>query len=119
MATPHEIRVQQPWFRFLQRGEKTVEGRLNKGTFAKVRVGDVLVVRNATVTTTARTGAVVLVVTDVKRYDSFQTYLSQEGLARTLPGIQSIADGVAVYRRFYPAEDEARHGVLALHVRRV
>jgi len=39
------------------------------------------------------TSAVVAVITRIVRYDSFQSYLEQEGLVRTLPGVQSIKEG--------------------------
>lgn len=50
------------------------------------------------------------------RYPSFEQYLMQEGLARTLPGTRSIERGVAAYRQFYSAEEENAHGVVALHL---
>lgn len=125
-----EINVGEPWFRALRDGVKTVEGRLHKGKFAALRPGTVLVVarsgppppsaRGASVARPASSSRAarpfVAVVTRVVRYASFVEYLSQEGLARTLPGVKTLEDGVAVYRAFYSAEDEAAHGVAALHV---
>lgn len=115
-----EIGVSEPWFRALRDGAKTVEGRLHKGKFAALRPGTVLVVTRSSAGSSAgssaRTRPFVAVVTRVLRYASFAEYLCQEGLARTLPGVKSLEDGVAVYRAFYSAEDEAQHGVAAVHV---
>jgi len=60
---------------------------------------------------------VTAVVTGVNAYSSFEELLSQEGLARTLPGTDTIASGVATYRAFYTEEQERRNGVLAIHLR--
>ncbi len=123
-----EIGVSEPWFRALRDGAKTVEGRLHKGKFAALRPGTVLVVTRSSAgaaqarsasppsSSSARTRPFVAVVTRVLRYASFAEYLCQEGLARTLPGVKSLEDGVAVYRAFYSAEDEEQHGVAAVHV---
>jgi ASC-1-like (ASCH) protein len=108
-----ELNVSQPWLRLIQNGQKTVEGRLNKGKFADIKVGTVLVISGNSNSNSKKT---VAVTTRVCRYASFEEYLSQEGLARTLPGIKSIKDGVDVYRKFYSAEDERTHGVLAIHI---
>lgn len=62
---------------------------------------------------------VTAVVTRVVKYPDFKTYLIQEGLSRTLPGIESIDEGIAVYRQFYSEEQEKTHGVLAIHLRLV
>jgi hypothetical protein len=40
---------------------------------------------------------------------------SSEGtLAKCLPTVGSVEDGVAVYRKFYPAASERKHGVVML-----
>lgn len=126
---PEEIRVSDPWFGALRRGTKTIEGRLCKGRFAGVQPGSVLVVRPSAVSESREDGTAaadsltassksrfVAVVVAVKRYASFEEYLTQEGLARTLPGVRSIADGVKIYREFYSSDMERRHGVAAIHL---
>lgn len=37
------INVQEPYYSFIINGQKTVEGRLNKGKFLSIQKGDVLV----------------------------------------------------------------------------
>ncbi len=116
-----ELNVSEPWFRALRDGVKTVEGRLHKGKFAALRPGTVLVIArsgppSARAPSSRAPRPFVAVVTRVVRYASFAEYLSQEGLARTLPGVKTLEDGVAVYRAFYSAQDEAQHGVAAVHI---
>ena len=111
-----EINVSQPWLRCLQKGIKTVEGRLNKGKFADLRPGSVIIVAGDSRSNSRKRRRTVHVVSKVIRYASFEEFLSQEGLARTLPGVATIKEGVTVYRQFYSAEAEKEHGVLAIHV---
>ncbi len=130
MGAPVELNVSEPWFSAIRSRSKTVEGRLNKGKFATMEPGTVLVISKsqaggASLSTTkngrskSKTSAVsklVAVVTKVVTYSSFVEYLSHEGLAAALPGVRTIEDGVAVYRQFYTSEMERQHGVLAIHI---
>jgi hypothetical protein len=57
-----------------------------------------------------------LEVQDVHRYTSFSEMLKVEGLAKVLPGVESIEEGVQVYRNFYSEEKERMNGVVAIRV---
>ena len=108
-----EVSVARPWYEAIKKGSKTIEGRLNKGKFATVTVGDVLIIGNSDNETHDK---VVAVVIGIYKYPSFVEYLSKEGLKRTLPGVNTIEQGVAVYRQFYTAELERTHGIVALEI---
>ena len=108
-----ELNVSQPWLRHIQEGRKNVEGRLNKGKFAEMAVGTILVIGGKSNSKAAKT---VAVVTKIRKYVSFEEYLTQEGLANTLPGVKTIKDGVDTYHKFYSVEDENKYGVLAIHL---
>lgn len=42
--------------------------------------------------------------------------LEVEGLAKVLPGVETIEEGVQIYRKFYSEEKERSNGVLAIQV---
>jgi ASC-1-like (ASCH) protein len=107
----HKISVQDPWFTFIKHGEKKAEGRLAKGFFTTLKEGDV-------VTWFKGDDNVVTTIDKIVAYSSFHDMLNGEGLSNVLPGINSLEDGVAVYRKFYKLEDEERLGVLAIRVSR-
>ncbi|KAJ7542529.1 hypothetical protein O6H91_10G110300 [Diphasiastrum complanatum] len=100
-----QIHVQEPYFSLLRSGDKIVEGRCATGSYIQIQVGDMLLVNDS----------LLLIVQKVNRYSSFSEMLEKESLANVLPGVQSIAEGVNVYRKFYSEETE-RKGVLAFHV---
>lgn len=110
--------VQDPWFTHLKDKTKRIEGRLNKGRFRDLREGQVIVFDKVAEPTEPK-DAILVQIKKIVRYRSFEEYLTQEGLRRTLPAVKTIADGVAVYRRFYSEDDERQYGILSLHVKKV
>ena len=108
----HECNVSEPWRALIGSGAKDVEGRLCKGTFAELRAGDRLIVRGGPGVEAIETRVVA-----VRKYGTFKRYLEAEGLRHTLPGVETVAKGVAVYRAFYTKEQEAEHGIVAVEIR--
>jgi ASC-1-like (ASCH) protein/SAM-dependent methyltransferase len=106
----YKKKVQEPWFSFIKNGVKTVEARLNKGDFAKMKRGDIVIFEN-------KEESVDTTVTDVVSYGSFHEMLVGETVGATLPGIEMLEDGVDMYRKFYSEEQEQEYGVIALRVK--
>jgi ASC-1-like (ASCH) protein len=80
--------------------EKTIE----KGDTIKIKNGDEYVM---------------VKIKKINKYESFEEYLSQEGLKRTLPGIITIKDGNDIYHKFYTPEQEIEFGILAIKIKRL
>jgi len=116
--------VKTRWFNAIKNGKKTVEGRLNK-KFGHLKKGTTLVIRKNPESTNSKNNSennnhvLIAVVTDNIKYHSFEEYLLQEGLARTLPGVRTIEEGIHIYRSFYSEEDEKAHGIAAIHIKLV
>ena len=107
---PKVITIKQPWFNFIQSGFKTVEGRLNKGQFAKFGVGQQI--------TWINTEKLICTVkiTKITFYTSFKELLEKEGISRVLPNIANIPKGVAIYRQYYSKKDKNKYGVIAIEM---
>ncbi|CAE5965964.1 unnamed protein product [Arabidopsis arenosa] len=101
-----ELHVQEPYFTQLKDGQKTVEGRCAVGDYMRISSGAFILFNKC----------LLLEVQDVHHYTSFSEMLRVEGLAKVLPGVESIEEGVQVYRNFYPEEKERMNGVVAIHV---
>jgi len=103
--------LSEPWFTLVQNRIKVCEGRLNKGEFEKMAVGDQIqfennddgIFRKFTVTISKK-----------NNYVSFQEYLEVETLTDCLPSINTIEKGVKIYRDFYSESDEKKYGIVAL-----
>lgn len=102
--------IQEPYTSFVVDGQKTVEGRLNRGKFAALEVGDIMEMNDE------RTPFVVMAKTV---YPTFCEMLEAEGIANVLPDQYSLDRGVDVYRKFYSEEEEREFGVVALRIKRV
>ena len=55
-------------------------------------------------------------VTQLVKYKTFKEYLTSEGLGNTLPGTDSVVDGIRVYRKYYTREQEKEYGIVAVHL---
>ncbi|XP_020584466.1 uncharacterized protein LOC110027395 isoform X5 [Phalaenopsis equestris] len=100
-----ELHVQEPLFSQLKEGLKTAVGRCATEDYNRISAGALLLFNRC----------LLLEVQDVRRYGSFSEMLEVE-LANALPGIQSVEEGVQIYRNFYTEEKEKSNGVLAIHV---
>jgi ASC-1-like (ASCH) protein len=106
--------VKQPYFTQIKEGQKTYEGRLNKGDFAKLKVGDIIVWENEKEKEKFKT-----TITEILNYKTFLGAITDVGLDKVLPS--QFEDKVSaqeaienVYRKFYPEEDENKYGVLMI-----
>ncbi|MCF6276569.1 MAG: ASCH domain-containing protein [Candidatus Magasanikbacteria bacterium] len=70
-----KINVQEPYYSFIVSGQKTVEGRLNKGKFAQINLGDILVVNEQEK----------FEVIEKNSYISFKEMIKSEGLENVIP----------------------------------
>lgn len=103
------INVQEPYFSFIKEGKKTVEGRLNKGKFADIEVGDICLVNDD----------FEVKIIGKRLYKTFQEMIEVEGVEKVIPDANSVEEVVVVYYKFYTKEKEAEHGVVALEVKKV
>lgn len=108
MAT-HRIHCQEPWFSLLRSGKKPVEGRKNSPLYQRIKVGDSIEFF------CGRESFVALVV-GINRYTSVAEYLEHETLARALPGVLNMKEGLTIYHAWNTPEEIARNGFLGIQV---
>jgi ASC-1-like (ASCH) protein len=107
MITKH---VQDPWFSFIKKRKKTVEGRLHKGSFQNLTKGDIILWKNGS--KSCKTTIV-----SIHKHQNFKTMLNQHRLHNVLPGIKTISNGLDIYSTFYSEEDVQKYGVLAIKIK--
>ncbi|XP_076910774.1 uncharacterized protein LOC143568509 isoform X2 [Bidens hawaiensis] len=101
-----ELHVQEPFFSQIKDGHKTIEGRCAGGA-NRFEAGSLILFNKC----------LLLQVEDVHRYASFSDMLAAEGLDKVLPGVETIKEGVQIYRKFYTEEREKSNGVLAIRIK--
>jgi ASC-1-like (ASCH) protein len=104
--------IAEPYFSFLKNGQKTIEGRLQKGWYRGVKPGDQIEVYDGD-----ESELVTTEVLGVRKYPTINEMLNKETLKKMLPDVDTVEDGLAVYRKFYSKEDEKMFGAVAIEVR--
>jgi ASC-1-like (ASCH) protein len=113
-TTPYKIyknHITEPYFSFLKNRQKNIEGRIREGLYKEVVLGDHIVVCN-----NEETDSVEFLVKDVRRYVSFQEMLEKEPFKKILPDVESINEGIGIYKKFYDPAEEKEFGVVAIEV---
>ena len=104
-----EINMQEPYHSFVINGKKTVEGRLNKGKFASIKIGDILILKPEKMQ---------FEVIEKNIYPSFKDMIIKEGISNVIPDKNNIKEAMNVYYKFYTIKQEKEHGVLAIKIRK-
>lgn len=110
--------LSQPWFDYVQNGIKTVEGRLDRGDFAKLQLGDEILFYNDdndSISNISFYQEILCHVLKIIKYRSFKELLEQEGVRNVIPG-RNLDEAIRIYRMIYNEEDEMEYGVLAIHM---
>lgn len=108
-----ETSIKEPHFTDIAKSIKTVEGRLNKGMFKKMQIGDIIIFESSQ----SRQKIKIQIVRKTP-YNSFKSMLETEGLLRVLPHEPSIESGLRnIYHKYYTPQQEHEFGVIALEMK--
>jgi ASC-1-like (ASCH) protein len=105
---PNEMEVSEPWFSLIRNGTKTVEGRKRSPKWKWIQPGvDILV--------ECGQESFKFHVTYINQWDTIRDYLQGEGLAHTLPGIDSVEEGEKIYLQWSTLEEVRQYGFMGIH----
>ncbi len=104
------LNVQEPYHSFILSGVKTVEGRLNKGKFADIKIGDIIEIEPEKIQ---------FKIVEKNFYSDFKSMIEAEGLKNVIPDKNNVDAAVDVYYQFYTKEQEKEFGVLAIKIFRI
>jgi ASC-1-like (ASCH) protein len=102
-----QINVQEPYLGYIKDGTKTIEGRLNKGKFKEIEVGDMLEISGITKQ---------FVVTAKRNYKTFLEMVTVEGFQKVIPDKANPSDAANVYYKFFTKGQEKEFGVVAIEI---
>ena len=95
--------LSEPWFTLIKLRIKTVEGRLNKGDFVNMNIGDSIIFTNNELGFERQFD---IVIKHISFYYNFEIYLEKEALSCCLPGIDTIEEGLQIYNKYYQETDQ-------------
>ncbi len=110
--TNYKKHLSEPWFTLVLLGIKTIEGRLDKGSFKEMSVGDIITFYNHD----AIYREVTVKIVSIKKYIDFETYLRKETLKKCLPGYTRVSDGINLYYKYFNKEDEKKFNIKAFSI---
>ena len=116
MRTPLIKHVQEPWFGFIKSGEKTIEGRLNKGSFQTLKNGDEVHWTNPD---QEGDNIIKTEVVSIHYHNDFQNMLKVHQLSNVLPGVKTYEEGIGIYSNFYCLDDIEKYGVIAIKIKKI
>ena len=106
--------LSEPWFSLVKCKLKKIEGRLDKGEFKDMKVGDLIEFYNDDFTF-KRT--CIVKITKINNFKTFKEYLEKESLKKTLPGIESINNGLSIYFTYFTKKQEKQFKIKSLHLK--
>lgn len=113
----HELGIESSVLQDILSGRKTIEGRLGKPKFLKIKAGDEISLREDIWDDGKIVGTLddvaTIVVKQVLYFTSFEEMLNSLDHQAAIPSAETIADAMDIYRQFYTPEDEEEYGVVA------
>jgi ASC-1-like (ASCH) protein len=113
-----EIGIESAALEEILLGNKTIEGRLGKPKFLKLRVGDELNLREDIWEDNKITESIpnraIIKITQLLYFETLIEMLESIDITKLIPTLNSPEDALAVYRKFYSEEDEEEYGVIAI-----
>lgn len=88
------IDVSEPYFGMMRNGTKIIEGKKNTPKWQTFKVGTLARIRKA-----GTDESFLVEIVAVRNYADHRSYLENEGLVNTLPGVDTINAGCEVYEK--------------------
>jgi len=109
-----ECNLQKQYFDLIKTGKKTVEGRINSGSFQNLRVGSKIKFFEQN----DPRNFLICEVIEINSYSSFREMLESEGVENMLPSTKSLEQGVKVYEQIPGFKKRCeKYGCLGLKIK--
>ena len=112
-----EIDIESTLVELIKNGEKTIELRLGKPRFLRIKEDDVISIREdfwyEGKILESLSHALEIKITEILYFETFEEAFTAIDFQAAVPTAQTVDEAVAKYREFYSREDEAEYGVVA------
>lgn len=107
----HNMKLSEPWFSYVKRGEKKIEGRLYDNKRKLLKIGDTIIFSDEN-----NNNIFEKEIKDLQVFDNFNDALNNVKLEDILPGITNHEDGVDIYNKIPGYSDGSKkYGVILIH----
>lgn len=111
--TVHECTLNSPWYEYVKSGEKIYEGRRQTDKTKNIKLGDILKISHhidKNLETFTKTVEHVFV---FKTFEEGLIYFnSTNQLKRVLPNIETVHEGVEIYKKYVSYPTQLKDGVV-------
>jgi len=104
------LHCQNPYFDYLKKGVKTIEGRKNSPKYQKLKVGNI-------VEFYCDNDSFFCKITQIDKYKNLREYLENNDLSNIIPNAKSIEEAEKIYRSF--SDDIDDYEFLGIHVKSI
>jgi ASC-1-like (ASCH) protein len=114
LAQIHTMSIRSKWYNHIKNGSKTVEGRLNRGKYANINIGDIITFMKINHPNDVLRAKVV----NIEKYNTFEDMFGVGGIdvPNMLPGIESPTEAVQLFHNVYTPDTVDKYGTIAIHV---
>lgn len=98
--------IKNKYYKYIKEGKKTIDGRLNRGKYAKLKKGDILYFND-----------ICTKINKIVKYDNFKDMLNNEEVKNIFPDMLHKNEGLNIYNKFYTDFDQELFGVVAIHLK--
>ena len=116
----NEINIEITYLEDIKRGNKTIEGRLNRGKYANYKPLDLICFQssahNKETSLTKNADSVKVKILKIENFKSFEEMLKKVGYKKAIPRAKTFKEALSVYRGFYSLKEEKQFGVLAIYI---
>ena len=105
--------IAEPWFSYIISREKTIFCTLYTTDIAFLKPNSYIKFVNEQ---NISKREIKVKVTSAAKYNSFREMLENENMDYVLPHVNTITEGVNIYRQHYSEEDEKKFGVIAIRI---
>lgn len=105
-----KLTCEEPWFSYIRKGIKPVEGRKNSPKHQNISAGDLIEFSNGNESFLVR-------VSEVRKYQTLEDYLRDVTFQKALPGVSSFEEAVKVYHQWSTTEEIKKYGFLGIFVK--
>lgn len=102
----HVMNVGDPWFGYIQNGQKTYEGRRWWPKTKVLQPGDFICFQRLGYPETCTKQ-----IKQIYLFPSFVHALNTLDMDQILPGIKTVAEGAQIYRKFVSLETQQKEGI--------
>lgn len=108
--TVFELHCDEPWFSYIRKGIKPVEGRKNSPKYQKIQINDLIDFSNGNDHFRA-------IVTEIRSYPSLEDYLNDVTIQKALPNISSLEEAIDIYHQWSTPDEIRKHGFLGIFIK--